>query len=187
MKRRRHLLVLGALVGLAVVGLFAYRLVSGDVSKVFPRSGSVTTGRAVGAAAPEFAVTTLDGEPVSNSRHRGQVVVLTSSAAWCSTCALEAEQLRTAFEALEGQPVTFVTIDIDPRDDPSAIAAFRTRMRTPWAYADARGGRGAIEAFRLDRFEITYVLDGEGVIRYKDQNITNAGILTTEIERLLTQ
>lgn len=68
---------------------------------------------------------------------------------------------------------------------PSVIDAFRTRNRTPWAYAPASRAAQVIRDFRLSRFETTYVIDAQGFVRYRDAEITFADVLKTAIEGLL--
>jgi hypothetical protein len=54
------------------------------------------------------------------------------------------------------------------------IRQFASTLKTPWSYADARGGREPINRLGLQRFEITYMLDCEGVVRYRDNGITSS-------------
>ena len=185
MKARRTWVIAGS-VGL---GLLAILLVS-RVARPESRSGVTSAadssiGTNVGQKAPAFTVTTTDGTTLRSEDLRGQVLVLTSSAAWCQTCAIEAQQLSAVYELEKERPVTFLTVDIDPRDTPEVINAFRTRMQTPWVYAPANGAEQLIRDFGLTRFEITYVIDAQGIVRYRDASITNAADLENTLWPLL--
>lgn len=138
-----------------------------------------------GNKAPAFQITTIDNKTVSSNDVRGKVVVITSSAAWCPTCVMEAQQFAPAYKKFNGRSVIFLTIDIDPRDSKEFIRQFRKDNDTPWDYADAQGGAQIIENYKLNRFEITYVLDKDGVIRFKDGVITSTEKLTEIIEQLI--
>ena len=149
------------------------------------REVAPSIGNAIGQRMPAIAVATTDGTTLRSDELRGQVVVLTSSAAWCQTCALEAAQLASVYRKYGERGTTFLTVDIDPRDTPEVINAFRTRMQTPWVYAPANGAEQLIRDFGLTRFEITYVIDAQGIVRYRDASITNAADLENTLWPLL--
>jgi peroxiredoxin len=134
-------------------------------------------GLDVGDIAPSFEIVSIDGRTIRSEGLRGKVVVLTSQAAWCQTCAAEAAQLSAVYEQYKDKPVVFLTIDIDPRDTPEAIGESRKDFGTPWDYAAAPQAAQLIHNYRLNRFELTYLIDKEGVIRYRDAVITDAQAL----------
>jgi len=55
------------------------------------------------------------------------------------------------------------------------------------AYADANGASELIQAFGLGRFERTFVLDAEGVVRFEDGVITTSARLEGVLEALLSE
>lgn len=166
-------------------GLLVVLLLGSSLARLESRDRTRSTGTAIGQQAPAFEATTTAGTVLRSRDLRGQIIVLTSAAAWCETCALEADQLASAYQQDSARGVTFLTVDIDPQDTPAAIDAFRTRNRTPWAYAPASRAAQLISDFGLSRFEITYVIDRRGVVRYRDTEITSADVLKTAIEGLL--
>ena len=147
---------------------------------------SVKIGISIGDKAPDFKVTTIDNSEVSSQSLRGQVVVITSSAAWCNTCVIEAQQFSPVYKKYSDKPVTFLTIDIDPRNNKEAIQQFRVDNDTPWDYTYERGASQLISDYKLNRFEITYIIDGEGIIRFKDSAITSSEKLSEELEKVLS-
>lgn len=181
MMPRRTWLIAGSLgAGLLLVLL----LPSARLARPDSGGGTSSVGTDIGQTAPPFEVTTTDGATLRSRDLRGQIIVLTSAAAWCQTCALEAEQLASAYNQDAAREVTFLTVDIDPQDTPEAINAFRTRMQTPWAHASASSAAQLIRDFRLSRFEITYVIDARGIVRYHDASITEAAELVAVLGRL---
>jgi peroxiredoxin len=145
-----------------------------------PPSNSVAAD--VGDKAPSFSFVSTDGVAVNSGDLRGKVVVLTSAAAWCTSCKLEAGQFAAVYAQNKGGPIEFITIDIDPRDDVDSINAFRKENATPWPYGDERSASQLIDDYRFNRFEITYVIDKGGVIRHKDSFITNSDELEKAIK-----
>lgn len=138
-----------------------------------------------GDPAPTFSFVSTDGQTVNSSDLRGKVVILTSAGAWCPSCAVEAMQLAAVYAQHKGVPIEFITIDIDSRDTTEFINEFRKENVTPWHYAQARNAQPLIDDYDLVRFEITYVIDKDGIIRYKDSFITNADELENTIRPLL--
>lgn len=169
-------IVLGVLIG---AGLYVALGGSGAAS-------SQTNFKArVGQPTPSFTITTTDGTTISSDALRGKVVVLTSSAQWCATCQEEAREFVPVYQKYKDKPMVFITIDIDPRDSVASIEAFKKTYQTPWAYADAQGGADIIRQYGMNRFEMTFIIDQKGVLRYSGDVLTRSDILEAEIETLL--
>jgi len=139
----------------------------------------------VGTQAPNFTVITSDGQTISLTDFRGRILLLTSTATWCNTCVIEAENLRPVYEELKGRGVEFLTVSIDPREDIQTLERFRASARTPWFYATAEGADSLIRDYAFDRFEITFIIDQQGIIRFVDNTITQTGELRTILSSLL--
>ncbi|MFN8530537.1 MAG: TlpA family protein disulfide reductase [Anaerolineae bacterium] len=88
------------LVGIVVIGIvFALALARQRLTQ--PNSG----------AAPEFTVTTFDGQTFSLSDLRGKVVMINFWASWCGPCRDEAPELQAAWEHYQDNPnVVFLGI-----------------------------------------------------------------------------
>ncbi len=97
-------------------------------------------GTSIGDIAPAFGVTDIDGKTVNSDDLRGKVIVITSSAAWCQSCVMEAQNFVPVYDTYKDNNVVFITLDIDSRDSVEAIQNFKTQTKTPWSYLDAKGG-----------------------------------------------
>lgn len=62
-------------------------------------------------SAPDFSITTFDGETFSLAEKRGQVVVVNFWASWCIPCRDEAPTLERAWQKYKGRGVVFVGVD----------------------------------------------------------------------------
>ena len=70
-----------------------------------------------GQPAPEFTLDDLDGQPVSLSQFKGQVVLLDFWASWCVPCIADLPYLREAKKKMDGWPVVFLNISLDADAD----------------------------------------------------------------------
>ncbi|MGD2158068.1 MAG: TlpA disulfide reductase family protein [Anaerolineales bacterium] len=67
---------------------------------------------AVGRSAPDFVLTTFDGEQIDSQNYENQVVVLNFWASWCKPCEQEAADLETAWRYYQPRgDVIFLGVD----------------------------------------------------------------------------
>lgn len=145
------LAVFAAFVVLVVIGLFR------------PAEREVASGM-VGKSLPEFALpSAVEGVPGLSSADfkGGKPRLLNVFASWCVPCAVEAPQLAELQEA--GVEIGGVAI----RDRSEDIAAFLERHGNPFS----RIGKDDVSAVQLalgsSGVPETFVIDGQGVIRYQ--------------------
>jgi len=171
-----------AVIAVLILGGVWFAFSKNDVDQ---GSVSQNIGISVGDLSPDFTFTTITGELISNSDLVGKTIVITSSAAWCNTCVIEAKEFAQAYPNFNNDEVIFITVDIDPRNTIEAIQEFQLTTNSPWHYTNAMGGRELIDELKLNRFEITYVIDGDGIIQFKDRKITSAAELISAIQMTL--
>lgn len=192
MKNKRIILA----VIVVLVGLGSYLISQNNSSALSQQSSdhndatdrttqTTSVGTAVGDKAPDFAYITIDGKKVESASLVGRVIVITSSSAWCPTCIMEAQQFSPVYQKYKDEPVVFITVDIDPRNTTEAINRMKQDTNTPWDYTNSEGGFDITQKFGFDRFEITYVIDQQGMIRFEDRVITSTEVLDQELQKLL--
>jgi thiol-disulfide isomerase/thioredoxin len=122
---------------------------------------------AVGMAAPEIASADLDGERMSLADYRGKVVVLNFWASWCAPCMAMVPHERSLVERLQGQPFALLGVNGDGDKADAEMAATREKMtwRSWW---DGGQVGPIVTAWNVNSWPTVYVLDAQGVIRYKD-------------------
>jgi len=157
------------------IGLAAYQLTQ-------PKDEFVASGM-VGEELPYFdlppAMDRVEG--VSNATFAdGRPRLLNIWASWCLPCIAEAPHL----ESLERQGVEIVGVAI--RDRPEDIARFLTQHGNPYS----RIGRDDLSEVQLaigsSGVPETFVIDGEGVIRYQhigDVRASDVPVLLAQLEQ----
>lgn len=93
------------LVGLAAVIIYVFYTNLSDIKN----SGSAI---AAGDKAPDFQLTTLEGETVKLSDYRGQGVFLNFWATYCPPCKKEMPFMQNQYDLLKEKGVTILAVDV---------------------------------------------------------------------------
>lgn len=118
----------------------------------------------VGQKAPDFSLSLLSGEKVSNSTLQGKVAVLQFTGSWCSVCRKEMPVLeKEVWQRFKGDD--FILIGIDLKETEIQAKEFATKMEITYPMASDLDGR-IFELFAGPKQGVTrnIVLDKEGEI-----------------------
>jgi cytochrome c biogenesis protein CcmG, thiol:disulfide interchange protein DsbE len=147
----------------------------------------------IGEPAPDFTLTSLDGNTVSLSQFKGQVVVL-GLFHICEPCLIQGTNLQKVHEATKGKSVAVVGVN-SSGDSQSAVTGFLKTFPVKVTYP-----------YLLDPKQVTdkiygggkfipnvYVIDQQGVIRWQrvgnfftDRQLAGHEIILQEVDKLLT-
>ncbi|RKN53334.1 TlpA family protein disulfide reductase, partial [Streptomyces klenkii] len=96
---------------------------SGGDTGIVQGTGEITQVAAADReTAPDLTGETVDGEPLSLSDYRGQVVVLNIWGSWCPPCIAEADNFVRVANDTADQGVQFVGINTRDRSRENAVA-----------------------------------------------------------------
>lgn len=152
---------------LALLALLPLLAACGGSGGDGPASGSV------GAVAPAYAATRMDGTPVSLADHRGDVVMLNVWATWCKPCREEIPALDSLYREFGARGFIVAGVSIDVIDDTARIAGFARSLGASyplWLDPDDR----VSTTFRAIGVPSTYLVDREGVLRWKKMGAVHA-------------
>ena len=113
----------------------------------------------VGDLVPTFALTALDGRPMSLTAQEDKVVVLNVFASWCAPCRLEAADIEQTWRDFESRDVQFYGLGY--QDVPSKAQAFLDEFDVTYPCAVESDNNTAL-AFGVTGVPETFVIDQDG-------------------------
>jgi peroxiredoxin len=133
---------------------------------------------AVGHPAPDFALTTLAGEPFMLSDAAGTPVVLNFWATWCAPCRNELPALQDAAERYEGR---VLIVGVDQGEAADVVQSFVDEFSLTYPIPmDADGEVG--HRYNVRGLPTTFFIDSNGLIRDIWSGEMNAITLAEKIE-----
>ena len=136
-----------------------------------------------GQPAPEFTLDDLDGQPVSLSQFKGQVVLLDFWASWCVPCIGDLPFLREAKKKMDGWPVVFLNISIDGDEDDWREAIDKHKIEG--VHVRVGSGSEVAKSYQVMGVPSYYLVDLQGLIVEHEGFRGNADELVAIIEESL--
>lgn len=78
-----------------------------------------------------------NGETFTLASLQGQVVALEPMAIWCTICKEQQDQVKTAYSDVQEAGVRYISLGIDPNEDPASLAKYAERNEYPWTFVQA--------------------------------------------------
>lgn len=160
------------LVALAFLALLVYGLMSAGDQRV--EAGQ----------APDFSLTTFDGQPLSLGDLKGQIVVVNFWATWCVSCKDEAADLEQAWRDYRDKGVQFVGIDY--LDTAPLNQEYIERYDITYPNGSDLQGR-AYQAYGVQGLPETFIIDQAGAVRKVFIGPATRDDLAAEIDKLLAE
>ena len=121
--------------------------------------------RAREAYAPDFSVTTSEGEYISLEDLRGKVVLLDFWGTWCPPCVESVPSLRDMYKKYAKEK-SFMMISISVHDEEDKWRAFTAKNQMVWRQYLDRDSK-VQRAFSVNRFPTYVLIDHEGIVRFR--------------------
>lgn len=138
--------------------------------------------------APDFQVTTIQGQTISSTDFRGKVVVLDFWATWCPPCRASVPEIKELTKKYPSDKLVVLSVSAD-KDD-AQWREFVQKKKMDWLqYRDEDGH--VLRAMGVHAFPTYVVIDTEGVIRERivgenpQQSIS--GKLKDKLQKMLPQ
>ncbi|MFN2460084.1 MAG: TlpA family protein disulfide reductase [Candidatus Velthaea sp.] len=132
------------------------------VSMMVPAAAVGSAGPVVGRAAPDFALTTLNGRRATLRSFRGKTLVINVWGSWCPPCRLEMPDFVAEARAAAGS-VAF--LGVDTTETPAVARAFTAAKGVTYPQAVTTAASAFARAYDIRNFPTTVVIDPRGVVR----------------------
>jgi cytochrome c biogenesis protein CcmG/thiol:disulfide interchange protein DsbE len=119
----------------------------------------------VGQKAPDFTLTTFDGQQISLRSLQGKVIVINFWASWCKPCESEAADLESAWQFYQSRP-DIIFLGADYVDTEPEAKAYLQKFNITYPNGPDLGTRIS-QAFRILGVPETYFIDRNGKLAYK--------------------
>ena len=117
----------------------------------------------IAGPAPDFTLPGRDGQPVTLSELRGQVVLINFWATWCTPCLIEMPGMQRLMSAMESRPFTILAVNV--KEAKAKVWRFKNLLKVNFpALLDSDGA--ATEAWEVQFYPTSFLIDSEGNIRY---------------------
>jgi peroxiredoxin len=163
--------------------LFVIAAVALGVYAAMHRSGrNHVTAISVLPAAPDLAMTDLNGGTLHTANYKGKVVLVNFWAAWCTPCAEEVPQFMALEKKYHDRGLQVIGVSVE--DDPGELRDFyrKYQMNYPVAPADIK----IADAFGgVLGLPTTFVIGKDSLIHGKHNGTTDFSALEQEVVALL--
>lgn len=133
--------------------------------------------------APDFTLTSLDGDTFDLNDFRGKVVILDFMFANCTYCDDEMEELNKVYSNYDDNEVVIITIDIREDDTEDDLRWFKDEYGDDWIYA--MDTDDVKTKYNVGPVPMIVIVDKEGNIAYDHVGVVDYGTLSSKIDELL--
>ena len=137
-----------------------------------------------GQPAPAFTLDDLDGQPVSLSQFKGQVVLLDFWSSWCKPCISDLPDLRKIKEKTVGWPVVFLNISLDVDEAAWRKAVDNHEIEGVHVRADGWSTE-VTESYQVSVLPAYYLVDAQGLILDRLSGVKDTDEIVATIEKSL--
>ena len=137
-----------------------------------------------GQPAPDFTLYDLDGQPVSLSQFKGQVVLLDFWASWCAPCIGDLPDLRRIKRKAADQPLVFLNLSLDTDEAAWREAVDKHEIEGVHVRADGWGADVA-KSYQVNSLPSYYLVDSQGLIVERLRMLRNTDEIVATIAKSL--
>ena len=133
--------------------------------------------------APDFTVTSIDGEPIALEAFRGKVVVLDLMATWCEPCSRQMEELNQLQAAYPRSQVVILSIGVDATESEQQLRDFKERHFASWRFALDSDDVGT--KYDAQSIPTMAVIDKDGNLVWRHSGVATFDTLKLRIDPLI--
>jgi thiol-disulfide isomerase/thioredoxin len=134
--------------------------------------------------APNFELSDLDRDRLRLSNYRGRTVFVNFWATWCEPCIRELPAFEE-FQAEQGEDGAIV-LAVNADEPPETISAYFAENDISGLTVLLDVDLEVLNAYAVDRFPTTYVIDAGGTVRYKHYGEIRQEDMAAYLDKLIS-
>lgn len=142
--------------------------------------GSEVTGLAIGNIAPDFELTTLEGEPARLSDYRGQRVFINFWATWCPPCRAEMPDMQKLYEQTD-MDIEILAVNLQESEEVVSEFVEDFGLTFP-ILMDVNSD--VADTYQVRAYPTSYMIDSSGRIQFIAIGAMNHDLMVQEIEKM---
>lgn len=124
----------------------------------------------------DIILTTLDNQNIRLSEYEGKPIILQTMASWCTSCLLQAEELKKV-QKIHPEAV-IISVDIDTRRDTiTTVNSFKEQAQANWLFT-LDSLNEFVTKYNIQSLDTTIVINKKGEIILRDDKITSVNTIT---------
>jgi cytochrome c biogenesis protein CcmG, thiol:disulfide interchange protein DsbE len=150
------------LISISVLSIYIVWILASAMRYEAPREEKITSP-AEGFYAPDFTLTTLEGDSFTLSEHYGQPILLTLWASWCTPCKAEMPDFNSVYEEMSDD-VLVVGVNVTNQDNINDVRDFVDDNHLIFPIVlDEKGQVSRL--YQLQGLPQTFFIDENGIIQ----------------------
>lgn len=159
-------------IGLLIVFFLTEHLLADEKTEI---------GIEMGNIAPDFEITTLEGEKVKLSDYRGKPVMLNFWATWCPPCRQEMPDMEQLHQ--ENEIVVLGINLLDTEINENSVQKFVDQFGLTFDIGLDGDGAVALE-YRINPIPTTFMIDADGIIQHKSYGAMDYDTMMKHLEQI---
>jgi peroxiredoxin len=119
----------------------------------------------IGAAAPDFELWNLDGDPITLSRYQGRVVMLNFWATWCGPCRIEMPAMEVLYREFSRRDFDILAISTDAQGA-AVTRPFRDEMKLTFPILHDSDFRVGL-TYGARTLPMTFLVNRRGIVTHR--------------------
>lgn len=166
-----------------MVGWAVYEYIGGasEETEISEQNESEDVGLEEGQTAPDFLLTTLEGEEARLSEFRGQPVIINFWATWCPPCRAEMPDLQKLYEA---EDVEILAVNLtESEQSEEGVQDFIDELGLTFPVPMDQNSIVS-EMYEVQAYPTSYIVDSDGKIQFTARGAINYDIMQRELSNI---
>ena len=166
-----------------MVGWAVYEYIGGasEETEISEQNESEDVGLEEGQTAPDFLLTTLEGEEARLSEFRGQPVIINFWATWCPPCRAEMPDFQKLYEA---EDVEILAVNLtESEQSEEGVQDFIDELGLTFPVPMDQNSIVS-EMYEVQAYPTSYIVDSDGKIQFTAKGAIKYDIMQRELSNI---